>query len=161
MTSTTRAATRVYEKSTSFNTTMEHMIRLHQEGGPAALTPPPIFVQTHRDTRTSLSDGELEFTLWFGPIPFRWIARHEPGPTPTSFADVMVRGPLAYWRHEHIFTQEADGVRLTDRVTLAHQPGLKGLLTWLMFDGVPLRILFFYRHLKTRWMLNRMKKETA
>jgi ligand-binding SRPBCC domain-containing protein len=161
MSTTPLVVKHVFEKSSLFDTTMAHMIHLHETSGPAALTPPPIFVQVHRDTRTSLNSGELEFTLWFALIPFRWLARHEPGPTPTSFADVMVRGPLAYWRHEHIFSEEVGGVRLTDRVTLAHHSGPRGWLTRLMFDGLPLRLLFFYRHLKTRWMLSRMKRQAA
>ncbi len=143
----------VFEKSTVFNTTLEKMTQLHATIGPAQLSPPPIFVQVHRDTRTSLTEGELEFTLWLLFIPVRWLARHEAGSTSTSFADLMITGPMAYWRHEHIFTQVSDGVILTDRVTFKHKDGFKGLLTRMMFDGVPLRILFIFRHLKTRWLL--------
>lgn len=143
-----------YEKRSVFNTTIEAITQFHDapETMPK-LSPPPIFVQIKRDERTSLTAGELEFTLWFGPIPIHWIARHQPGPTPTSFADLMVKGPLEYWRHEHIFEETADGVALTDRVTMIHKPGVPGLLTRLMFDGIPLRILFFYRHLRTRLTL--------
>ena len=107
-------------------------------------------MQLHRDDRTSISEGEIEFTLWMGPIPFRWIARHEEGPTEWSFADRQIKGPMAYWRHEHIFTEVEGSVELTDQITLAHKSGLFGLFTRLMFDGIPLRILFFYRHLRTR-----------
>jgi ligand-binding SRPBCC domain-containing protein len=146
----------VYAHSSTFDTTMAKMVKFHEQSGPAQLSPPPIFVRVHEDTRTSLVQGDLRFTLWMGPIPIRWLARHEAGPSDTSFADVMVEGPMAYWRHEHIFTQETNGVRLTDRVTLAHKSGIQGLLTRLMFDGLPLRILFMFRHLKTRWALRRM-----
>jgi ligand-binding SRPBCC domain-containing protein len=148
---------KVYSKSTTYKTTLANMIKLHTTISPAQLTPPPIFVQTHRDERKSMNEGELEFTLWMGFIPVRWLARHEQGPTTTSFADVMVEGPLAYWRHEHIFTPNDNGVELTDRVTLAHHSGFKGILTRLAFDGIPLRILFFFRHLKTWWLLRQMK----
>lgn len=151
----TAQTTHTYEKSTVFKTTLDEMTSLHAKIGPAQLSPPPIFVQVHRDTRTSLTEGELEFTLWMGFIPIRWLARHEAGSTPTSFADVMERGPMQYWRHEHIFTPVEGGVMLTDRVTLAHKAGWQGLLTRLIFDGLPLRILFLYRHLKTRWLLRR------
>ncbi len=144
----------VYEKRSVMKTTLAAMTAFHQD--PKALgklSPPPIFMQMHRDERTSLTEGELEFTLWFAAIPIRWIARHEPGPTPDSFADRQVSGPMAYWRHEHIFEETEDGVALIDRVTLAHRPGLKGLMTRLAFDGPPLRFLFFYRHLRTRMTL--------
>ena len=142
---------RVFEKSSVINTTLDEMMRFHAD--PSALsrlTPPPIFMRVQRDDRDSIRQGEIAFTLWFGPLPIRWLARHEAGPTEHSFADAQVEGPMAYWRHEHIFTAVAGGVELTDRITLAHKPGLAGLLTRLMFDGLPLRFLFAYRHWRTR-----------
>lgn len=142
---------RHFEKRTTMPTSMERMFAFHEDPSALAkLSPPPIFMQLHQDGRKSLTEGELDFTLWFGPLPIRWLAQHQPGPTPNSFADMMLKGPMAYWRHEHIFEQAADGVTLIDRVTLAHKPGLTGLLTRLMFDGLPLQFLFFYRHLRTR-----------
>ncbi|GAB4510045.1 MAG: hypothetical protein OHK0046_06130 [Anaerolineae bacterium] len=149
----TMAATRthVFEKRSVMKTTIAQMMAFHDapETMPK-LSPPPIFVRIQRDDRTSLTAGELEFTLWFGPIPIHWLARHEPGPTANSFADVMVEGPMRYWRHEHIFEEVPGGVALVDRVTIGHKPGVAGMITRLMFDGLPLRILFFYRHLRTR-----------
>jgi len=143
-------------KKSVMNTTIEKMMAFHEAPNAfSTLTPPPIFVQVHRDDRASIAQGEIEFTLWVLFIPFRWIALHEPGPTPNSFADHMIKGPMAYWRHEHIFTPVENGVELMDRVTLAHQSGLRGILTRLMFDGIPLRILFFYRHLRTKWATER------
>lgn len=145
------AKARVFQNSSVIKTTLAEIKRFHEAPRAlASLTPPPIRMQVHRDERRSLTEGEIEFTLLFGPFPIRWIARYEPGPTPDSFADLQLRGPLAYWRHEHIFTEVAGGVALTDRITLAHRPGLIGLLTRLAFDGPPLRLLFAYRHWRTR-----------
>jgi ligand-binding SRPBCC domain-containing protein len=120
-------------------------------GAFARLTPPPIFVQVHRNDIRDLVDGDVEFTLWFGPLPVRWHARHAPGPNATSFVDYQESGPMAYWYHEHIITDVPGGVELRDRLRIAHPPGLAGVLTRLMFDGLPLRVLFVYRHLRTRW----------
>lgn len=154
---TAPARARVFEKATHMKTSMQKMIAFHQQSSALGiLTPPPIFVRLRRDDRTAFDAGELEFTLWFGPLPIRWLARHEPGPTPTSFADRMVEGPLAYWRHEHLFEEIPDGIMLRDRVTLAHKPGLVGLVSWLMFDGLALRVLFMYRHLRTRLIVERV-----
>ncbi len=146
----------IYEKRTVMDGTVEELRAFHEH--PKAfhkLAMPPIIVQLHRDERTSLTEGEVEFTLWFGPIPVRFLARHEPGPTPDSFADRLLKGPVAYWRHEHIFEEADSGVALIDRLTIGHKPGLPGLLTRLMFDGINLRILFFYRHLRTRMEVER------
>ena len=143
--------TKIFVHRSIVNTTMDAMVAFHED--PKAitrLTPPPplMFIQLLRDDRVSLTAGELEFRLWFGPFPVRWLARHQPGPTVTSFADRMIEGPMAYWEHQHIFTEVDDGVELTDQVTLAHKPGLQGLLTRLIFDGLPLKLLFLYRHLR-------------
>jgi hypothetical protein len=143
---------KVYKKSSVFKTTMERMVAFHQN--PQALkllSPPPIFVQLIEDSRVSLQTGDLRFRLWFGFIPINWHARHEAVANADSFADVMVEGPMAYWRHEHLIEVVDGGVKLTDSVSLAHKAGWRGLLTRLVFDGIPLQILFFYRHLRTKW----------
>lgn len=151
----------IFERQTLLKTTLANVLAFHRDPKALAqLTPPPIFVRVLRDERTSLTEGEIEFTLWFAFIPIRWLARHEPGPTPTSFSDRMVKGPMAYWYHEHIFEQVEHGVILRDRLTLAHQPGVKGLLTRLMFDGLPLRILFFYRHWRTKRAVESLFKKS-
>jgi ligand-binding SRPBCC domain-containing protein len=142
----------VYKKSSVFKTTMERMIAFHQ--APQALqvlTPPPIFVQVIDDNRLSLRAGDVRFRLWFGFVPIEWHARHEAASNAESFVDVMVEGPMAYWRHEHLIEADGDFIRLTDTVSLAHKAGWRGLLTGLVFDGIPLRILFYYRHLRTKW----------
>ena len=143
--------TNVYQKQSVMPTTMARMIAFHED--PRAinrLTPPPIFVQLLRDDRKSFKDGELVFRLWLGPVPVQWVARHEPGPTATSFADRMLQGPLASWEHQHIFQQTEQGVLLIDHITFAHKPGIAGLLSRLVFDGISLRLLFIYRHWQTR-----------
>jgi ligand-binding SRPBCC domain-containing protein len=145
---------KVFERRSVIPTTVEHMWAFHEDKRALArLTPPPLLVRRVRDEMRSLTDGVLEFRLWLGPLPVRWVAQHEPGPLDTSFADRMLDGPLASWRHEHIFRAVPGGVELTDRVTYAHKPGLAGLWTRLVFDGLPLRFLFFYRHLRTRLAL--------
>ena len=147
-------STRIFEKSSVIKSTMAEIKRFHEAPRAlASLTPPPIRMRVKRDDRRSITEGEIAFTLWFGPLPIRWIARHEAGPTPESFADVQVKGPLDYWRHQHFFKEVAGSVELTDRVTLAHRRGLIGLLTRLAFDGIPLRLLFAYRHWRTRQAL--------
>lgn len=143
--------TRTREFRSIISTTPGAMMAFHEH--PEAfqrLTPPPVFIQMLRNELTSLTEGEVEFNMWFGPLPIRWIARHEPGPIPTSFIDRMVQGPLARWEHSHIFEPVESGVALIDRITLAHRSGWRGLLTRLVFDGLPLRMLFLYRHRRTR-----------
>ena len=143
--------TKTYEKRSDLNCSVEALRAFHQQQSAlATLTPPPIFVQVQRDDRTSLTEGEIEFTLWMGPVPIRWLARHSPGPDEHSFTDQMIKGPMAYWKHDHIFQATDKGAALIDRLSYSHKSGWRGWLTRLVFDGIPLRILFFYRHLRTR-----------
>lgn len=142
----------VFEHRSVIPTTMARMKAFHQD--PKALnilTPPPIFVQVHRDERTSLTSGELEFTLWFGPLPVRWLARHEQGANEHSFMEWQVSGPAQSWRHEHTFNEVEGGVELIDRVTYSHRPsGFWSLFTRANFSPLPMKILFTYRHWRTR-----------
>jgi ligand-binding SRPBCC domain-containing protein len=142
---------KVFEHRSTFSTTIGRMIAFHE--APDALdklTPPILRLKCVRDERTSLTTGEVEFILWFGLIPVRWVARHEPGPTATSFMDRMLRGPLALWEHRHIFQEVEQGVLLIDHITFAHKVGIAGLFSHLIFDGVALHVLFRYRHWRTR-----------
>lgn len=144
------------EFRTPISTNVAQLVAFHEN--PLSfrkLIPPPLFIQILRDDRTSLQAGEIEFNLWFGPVPIRWLAQHKPGPTQHSFTDRMVSGPMGYWNHEHIFNETSSGVTLVDRITLEHQPGLRGWFTRLFFDGLALKMLFTYRHLRTKWELRK------
>lgn len=146
---------KVFEHRSLIPTTVDRLMAFHAEPRALArLTMPPTFLHVVRDERTSLTEGEIEFILWLGPLPVRWIAAHGPGPIETSFADRMVRGPLAQWEHQHIFRPAPGGAELIDRITLEHRRGLRGLFTRLVFDGLPLRMLFLYRHWRTRRALS-------
>jgi ligand-binding SRPBCC domain-containing protein len=144
-------APKTFEHNSVIPTTLAALLAFHTDRQALTrLTPPPLFVKIRRDDRVSLTEGEVDFVLWFGPVPIRWLARHEPGPTPTSFTDRMIQGPLALWVHQHLFRAVPGGVELTDRITFAHPAGWRGLLTRIFFDGLSLRILFLYRHWRTQ-----------
>ncbi len=142
----------IFEHRSTISASLAQMIAFHED--PRALnilTPPPIIMQLHRRDWRSMTDATMEFTLWFGPLPVRWKAHHEPGPTPTSFIDRMISGPVDKWVHEHIFEQRVDGVELIDRITIEYtNGGVWSLLGRLLFGMIPLRILFLYRHFRTR-----------
>jgi ligand-binding SRPBCC domain-containing protein len=140
--------------------TPEQMFAFHAAPNAfSMLTPPPVFIRVKHNGLKSLTDGEVDFTMWFGLLPAHWIARHEPGPIPTSFADRQIVGPLASWRHEHIFEAVPGGVQLTDHITYAHKPGgFWGVFTRLFFGPLPLAFLFAYRHMRTRRALAAMQK---
>lgn len=148
---------KIFEHRSTMNGTAQQLWEFHAHPNAfSRLTPPPIFIQMMHNQLTTLTEGEVDFRMWIGPFPVRWHARHEPGPIRTSFVDRMLRGPLAHWEHVHLFQDVPNGVELVDRVTLEHKPGIAGLFTRLMFDGLPLKMFFTYRHLRTRLGLGQM-----
>jgi len=153
---------KTFEHRSTFPGTAAQVMAFYSlPNAPALLTPPPLFFQIRADRRTSIRDGELEFTLWFGPIPFRWLSRHEPGMTETAFVDRMITGPLRTWVHEHGARDVPGGVEVIDRIQIAHGDGLTGLFTRLFFDGLPLRFLFIYRAMRTRAAVATMTRQAA
>ncbi len=142
---------KLFVHSSVFSTTAEALTDFHNQPDVLReLTMPPILLQVLRDERTSLTQGEIEFRLWFGPLPVRWVARHAAGSIPSVFKDIQVRGPLAHWEHEHLIEAVSGGTRLTDRITFAHHAGVSGWLTRILFADLLLRLLFTYRHWRTR-----------
>lgn len=67
-----------------------------QSASLSAITPPPIIMQIHQ-AQLVLKEGDvMDFTLWLGPLPMRWVARIE-DVNPTRFADRQLRGPFRQW----------------------------------------------------------------
>ena len=151
-----------FQHTSVFHFSPEALMRFHRSPGAfQRLSMPPLVTRIDRDGRRSLTEGELAFTLWIGPVPIPWTARHEPGPIETSFRDVQVAGPMASWEHEHIFISHPQGARMVDRIVYAHHPGWRGWMTRLFFDGPALRLLFVYRHWQTRRWLEQKSQRTA
>lgn len=120
-----------------------------QSASMGAITPPPVAVRVHRAPARLEEGDEMEFTLWLGPLPMRWLARIE-NVSPTGFTDRQLRGPFQHWVHRHAFlsvdeitTAVVDEIELSLR--LHPWWGLVGLGVWLS-----LPILFAYRGWKTR-----------
>ncbi len=114
------------------------------------LSPPPMIVQLHRVD--PLAEGSIsEFTLWLGPLPLRWKAVHTDVDRLRGFTDTQVSGPLGFWKHSHTFQDCGGGVtRVSERILYQHHPGLRGLLSRLLFSRPGLWFLFAYRRWATR-----------
>lgn len=114
------------------------------------LTPPPVFVQLHRVE--SLAEGSVsEFTMWFGPIPLRWVAVHSNVDPLHGFTDTQMTGPLQTWQHTHHYEEIGENiVRVSEHIKYAYKSGWRGWLTRLIFNPIMLRLMFTYRAWITR-----------
>lgn len=76
------------------------------------LTPPPI----------SMAAGALiDYRIRIRGIPVRWRTCITEWSPPYRFVDEQIQGPYRLWRHEHVFTEDAQtgGTCMLDRVTYA------------------------------------------
>lgn len=131
---------------------LEAVIDFHRQStSMGAITPPPVIVKIHH-APTELADGdEMDFTMWLGPLPIRWVARIEQ--LPDGFIDRQLRGPFTRWEHRHTFERiDNQTTAVIDEVTAALGTGwfwrLIGRGMWLN-----LPILFAYRSWKTKRLL--------
>ena len=117
-----------------------------------AITPPPMIVQVHRAPARLGSGDEMDFTLWAGPIPLRWVARIDDA-SQAGFTDRQLRGPFANWVHRHGFVRVSDAeTDVVDDVEVELSPkALRRALGAAMWIGLPL--LFAYRGWRTRRLL--------
>ena len=117
-----------------------------------AITPPVIPVRlNHAPDRLGPGD-EMDFTMWMGPLPVRWVARVE-SVSSDGFVDHQVEGPFEFWSHRHTFDPLDEGtteVIDTVEAKLKRHPvwGPVGLAMWL---GLP--FLFAYRGWKTKRLI--------
>ena len=119
------------------------------------LTPPPIIAQIHY-VEPLAENSVAEFTLWFGPLPIRWMAVHTAVDMLHGFTDVQQQGPLKSWAHTHTFVPVSDKItKVREHIEFEHYPGLRGLLSRLLFPRVGLYLLFTYR----KWITRRLLEE--
>ena len=71
-----------------------------------------------------LSEGSVaDITMWFGPLPIRWVARHSDVNPNTGFSDTQVVGPFEAWIHRHSFKVVEDNItEIRDTLPGATQP---------------------------------------
>ena len=96
--------------------------------------------------------GRVELSVPTGPLRRRWVARHQDCRPGESFTDVMERGPLRQWIHQHRFVANPDGCTLTDHIE--YDLGFPACLL-AGFVRRDLNRLFAFRHARTREDLRR------
>jgi ligand-binding SRPBCC domain-containing protein len=118
----------------------------------AAITPPPIIIRLRHAPEFLAEGDEMDFTMWLGPLPVRWLARIE-AVSSSGFIDRQLRGPFAEWVHRHTFVAvDEHTTDVIDEVTLKLKTHP---LWWFVGLGmqVGLPLLFAFRKWKTRRLL--------
>jgi ligand-binding SRPBCC domain-containing protein len=118
----------------------------------SVLTPPPVIVRIHRAPTVQHVGDEVDFSMWFGPLPVRWLAQIEQV-SDSGFVDRQVRGPFRAWVHRHSFALvDMATTEVIDEV----QAELSSHWLWRIVGGgmwLTLPFLFAYRGWRTRHVL--------
>lgn len=141
---------RTYSHQFHVNAPLESVVEFHRETRALKkLTPPPLFVSFKKVE--PLAEGSVaDFTMWFGPIPIHWVAKHSDVEPEKGFTDQQVEGPFEAWVHRHSFQPiEESKTMIIDRVQAepSNHP-FWGLISRFMWISMP--ILFTYRAWRTR-----------
>ena len=107
------------------------------------LTPPflkfhivsPVPIQMRRGAR-------IRYRLRLHGIPIGWESEITAWEPPHRFVDQQLRGPYRFWRHEHRFTETANGTEISDRVDYAVLGG--SIINSLLVEP-DVRKIFAYR----------------
>jgi ligand-binding SRPBCC domain-containing protein len=149
-----------YEHSFQVDAPLIQVASFHSRASSmAAITPPPIFVRIHRAPAILTEGDEMEFTLWAGPLPLRWLAKIEQV-SEKGFTDRQLRGPFKTWEHRHEFAViDEEHTQVFDKIEMqiCKHP-FWGLVGWGMYLGLP--VLFSYRAWKTKQLVQtRIEKD--
>jgi ligand-binding SRPBCC domain-containing protein len=132
------------------NASLARVAEFHQDSRVLKiLTPFPIIVKFNRVE--PLAEGSTaDFTMWFGPLPVRWVAVHSNVDPNSGFVDAQMLGPFQSWQHRHTFIAiDTNTTEILDQVQA--EPSTHpfwGPISWLMWLTLP--VLFAYRALITR-----------
>ena len=92
------------------------------------ITPASLDFQIETDVPKHIeNDLTIEYTVKpLLNIPVKWVSRIKDVYKPYRFADEQIKGPYAYWHHEHLLSECHGGTRVEDIVTYALPFGLIG-----------------------------------
>ncbi|MNR43085.1 hypothetical protein D3C85_1616730 [compost metagenome] len=78
-------------------------------------------------------------------VPLKWISQISSVNAPHSFVDEQLKGPYAYWHHEHTFEEKGGKVLMKDKVTYSVPFGVLGQLANKLIVRSKLEEIFNYR----------------
>ena len=147
----------ILELSTEIAAPIERVFAFHLDTRNAALiSPPDTVVVSVEGTFPLVEGGEVRLRVRQRPLPIAqtWRVRIERVVEPVAVIDLMLAGPFAEWRHEHLFHDLGDGrTRMTDRVTYRPPLGPLGAIAERLFLRRLLERSFRIRQERTRALL--------
>jgi ligand-binding SRPBCC domain-containing protein len=111
------------------------------------ITPPSLRFAIQTPAPIVMAAGTIiDYRIALFGVRFRWRTRIESFQSNTSFVDVQTRGPYAFWRHQHAFTDDGrGGTTMRDRVEYRLPFGPLGRLVHALFVRRQLARIFDHR----------------
>jgi len=150
---TPKSAASVFEANTIVGATPEALFAFHADPRNLTEVMPPTLKLVKLVTDGPALEGrliELHCRDWW-VIPMHWVCRWKQVSPPRLLVDEIVEGPFRLFIHEHRFEALGEGrTRMHDRVTYAFGSGWWGRLISEVGVRIYLRLLFTFRHYRTR-----------
>jgi ligand-binding SRPBCC domain-containing protein len=121
----------------------------------ARITPAWLAFEVLGEGAIPMREGlEIDYKIRPLLFPQRWTSRITRYHPPVAFVDEQVRGPYAFWRHQHAFRPVGeDATEVTDRVEYALPFGVLGRIAHALFVRRQLEAIFRYRERAVRQIL--------
>ncbi|WP_199118030.1 SRPBCC family protein [Pedobacter sp. ASV28] len=81
-------------------------------------------------------------------VPLKWLSKIREVEAPYRFVDEQLKGPYAYWYHEHTFEEKEGLTVMKDKITYAVPMGWLGQLANTLLVRRKLEQIFDYRSQK-------------
>jgi ligand-binding SRPBCC domain-containing protein len=121
----------------------------------AKLTPPWMYFRIRSPMPIEMKVGaHIDYTIRLAGVPMNWRTRITVWEPERYFADIQESGPYAQWEHEHMFSEQGEGVLVADRVRYALPLGPLGRVAHLLAVRASLTAIFDYRFQRIRELLS-------
>jgi len=143
----------VFERSVSVPASAEELFRFHENPeNIVKIAPASLRVESVECERTAREGGIFRIRASQFGLPIRWTGLWERVDFPRALVDTAIRSPFAVWRHSHLFDQQANGCRMTDRVEFLLKGGWAGRVVSRLVMPLVFAAMFRARHAATvRW----------
>lgn len=149
----------VFEKSVFLPASPEAVFEFHNNPHNMLKIMPDLGMIRVKNAMETARVGEtFEIEVGFFLFTLRWKGVWQEVTSPTLLADGVVQGPMRHFRHEHRFSPENGGTRMTDHLELVPKLLPKSLTRILLPPF--LSLMFAFRHRATKnWFQQQVSPE--
>ncbi len=137
-----------YVKRSQLNHSATTVFNWHcREGAFERLNPPWQPAETIEKLGSIEDNGTITIKTKLGPLSSKWFLKHIDFIQDRQFADILIKGPFAYWKHIHkMEPQDEETCILEDEIEFSMRGGIVGNILGGPIVKNLLQKMFTYRH---------------